>query len=563
MPRVPIALLAAAALAAALLAAPGAEAQGTFVSANATVVESGDFVDVSFGGVPFGQREGCWIGVFSPPGVDVSAIPPVAWPASEPWVATAAIKYAYCRDDPEFVATGRGSRAFVLLNMREDVEFVLFTNDTAQPVARARSAPVAFKNPGAPQHAHLSRTDAVDEMRLSWGSASAAPARVLYGYASGQLTLAAPAKTATYAAEDMCGVPATTQGWRDPGQLHSAVMTGLRPGATVYYRFGSDASGLSDERHFVAPTPPSPHRPTSALVFADMGASEVDQCLYHWGEPAAFETIKYVTDEATGERSADLLLNVGDLAYATGYSAKWDLYLSVIEEAASRVPIMTGLGNHERTWPGTACVYNGTDSGGECGVPTEARFPMPVPGGNQSAGWWSLDEGSMHLVMLNTELSVSPDSPQFRWLAADLAAVNRSVTPWLVLMGHRPMYHDDTIDANLQQFEELLFENRVDLCLWGHVHYAQVTCPVYKGQCRTAQQPGGYDAPVHAVIGNGGMGFSKMPAKTEPWSKFVNLEWGYQRLTAYNASTLELDLFYDMDNALHHSVVIERSFPRA
>jgi hypothetical protein len=31
-------------------------------------------------------------------------------------------------------------------------------------------------------------------------------------------------------------------------------------------------------------------------------------------------------------------------------------------------------------------------------------------------------------------------SGQFEFLSADLAAVDRSVTPWVVVGGHRPMY---------------------------------------------------------------------------------------------------------------------------
>lgn len=36
-----------------------------------------------------------------------------------------------------------------------------------------------------------------------------------------------------------------------------------------------------------------------------------------------------------------------------------------------------------------------------------------------------------------------------RWLAADLAAVDRSVTPWVVVGMHRPIYVD-TIDSGDQ-----------------------------------------------------------------------------------------------------------------
>ena len=40
-------------------------------------------------------------------------------------------------------------------------------------------------------------------------------------------------------------------------------------------------------------------------------------------------------------------------------------------------------GNHERDWPGTGTRFDfppAKDSGGECGVPYDKRFPMPLPG---------------------------------------------------------------------------------------------------------------------------------------------------------------------------------------
>ena len=49
---------------------------------------------------------------------------------------------------------------------------------------------------------------------------------------------------------------------------------------------------------------------------------------------------------------------------------------------------------------------------------------------------------------------------------------------------------------------------KVDLCVWGHVHNAEQTCPLRQGKCVRATEPGGYDAPVHAVIGNAGQSLS-------------------------------------------------------
>jgi hypothetical protein len=110
-------------------------------------------------------------------------------------------------------------------------------------------------------------------------------------------------------------------------------------------------------------------------VIADMGVSEPDKCRYHWAEPDAYETIGHVTSL---KEHTDLVLHVGDIAYATGYGGKWEIFMNSIESIASYVPYMVSEGNHERDWPGTGTFFGSKDSGGECGVPTAARFTMPV-----------------------------------------------------------------------------------------------------------------------------------------------------------------------------------------
>lgn len=144
-----------------------------------------------------------------------------------------------------------------------------------------------------------------------------------------------------------------------------------------------------------------------------------------------------------------------------------------IEPLSRTAPYMTGQGNHERDFPLSGNSIGGGDSGGECGLPTQARFVNPVcpepntapcigrrteeihsatddsiaarfggptgPTGPQNDGWYSINQGSVHVVMLNTEMSSLNGSRQFDFVAADLAAVNRSLTPWVFVVGHRQM----------------------------------------------------------------------------------------------------------------------------
>lgn len=49
-------------------------------------------------------------------------------------------------------------------------------------------------------------------------------------------------------------------------------------------------------------------------------------------------------------------------------------------------------------------------------------------------------QGPVHFIMMDTEMSAYNGSEQLYWMITDLQSVDRSVTPWVIVMGHRPMY---------------------------------------------------------------------------------------------------------------------------
>ena len=122
--------------------------------------------------------------------------------------------------------------------------------------------------------------------------------------------------------------------------------------------------------------------------------------------------------------------------------------------------------------------------------------------------WRALAHGAVTVLMLNSELSVAAYSPQWNFTRDALAAVDRAVTPWVVVAFHRPLYFVSRSaspsgpagvrDANFAPLEPLLVGAGVDAVLVGHVHNAMVTCPVSDSVCGKG--------PVHVCIGNAGQG---------------------------------------------------------
>jgi hypothetical protein len=140
-----------------------------------------------------------------------------------------------------------------------------------------------------------------------------------------------------------------------------------------------------------------------------------------------------------------------------------------IEPLAARLPYYTSPGNHERDSPGTGAFQHGDDSGGECGVPFNARFIQPAgdaqtqqqqqqqqkqpditsrPDPDPRAPFYSSDIGPMHVIFASTEHSYHPGSSQHAFLVRDLSAVDRLRTPFVVFSGHRPMYSSVTVGEN-------------------------------------------------------------------------------------------------------------------
>lgn len=164
--------------------------------------------------------------------------------------------------------------------------------------------------------------------------------------------------------------------------------------------------------------------------------------------------------------------------------------MNAIMPISASMPYMVALGNHEQDWPGTGSEGSG-DSGGECGVPTARRFVVDGADGAVTKGsplpyWYSFNAGPVHFCMVNTEIGSLWNGTQMEWLQRDLAAVDRSQTPWIVVMGHR-----NAFDGRRDAFEDLMYAAEVDLTVAGHVHYARRSCPMYRGGCRTPNATGG------------------------------------------------------------------------
>lgn len=514
-------------------------------------------------------NESDWIGAYSPADVDITKTSPVRW--------------AWGYRSPQYLSTGFGNLTFNFTNLREDISFYYFTNGIYTPIAvnttLGNTPNLYFENPNEPLRPRMTATGNYNVYRLLWSTNNSANPTVEWGVESGKYIYTATANTSRLERDSMCGGKATGVGWRDTGAIHTALLTGMKSlsaGSLLYYRFGDCVDNVwSPEYTFTVPPQPGtqpPDRPTTAILFCDLGRGSMDdsETWNEYGRPA-YNTSRFAAARAqAGE--VDVVFHGGDISYATGYMAVWDYFMDMISPLASRVLYLTTVGNHESDWPNTTTIYNVTDSGGECGVATTTMMPMPKPA-TTNKPWWSYDVGIVHFVGLSTEHDYSECSEQYLWLDDDLASVDRTKTPWIILNGHRAMYVSSTFntseytwsDGSVQtaligSIEPLMWKYQVNAGFYGHNHVYQREAAVFKEvpiQYSEAREIDGtkwnvYDnpqAPVEIVIGNAGARFSDNAWPANPtWCERVDNVYGYSVMKAVNASYLQWVMYKTNDN---------------
>ncbi len=201
----------------------------------------------------------------------------------------------------------------------------------------------------------------------------------------------------------------------------------------------------------------------------------------------------YDRDEATAALASGLrgtILALGDLAYENGttreFSDCWGTSWGPLEPRIRPVP-----GNHDYGTAGAGPYYD--------------RFGDAA--GTRGQGWYAFDAGAWHVVALNSNCDVvgcGPDSPQARWLEADLAAAgDRPV----VAYWHHARFSSGPhgSDPSAATLWGILDDHGADVVLQGHEHDYERLDPVDPSGDPTA------DGIRSFVVGTGGAWLRAFP----------------------------------------------------
>ncbi|CAF4456107.1 unnamed protein product, partial [Rotaria magnacalcarata] len=289
--------------------------------------------------------------------------------------------------------------------------------------------------------------------------------------------------------------------------IHRVVLNNLKPGQRYFYHCGSDDFGWSSLYWFTAMRNDSDFVVRTA-VFGDMGRDNA-------------QSLPRLQEE-TQSGHFDLILHVGDMAYNMDIdnARVGDDYMNAIESIAAYIPYMTCPGNHENAYNFSQYV---------------AKFSMPSSigtYGGDSNHFYSFNVGPAHIIGFSTEFYYYTEFGfdqifnQYQWLEQDLKEANtpknRAQQPWIITMGHKPMYctnSDDTDCINdggytiirtglpfieAYGLENLFAQYGVDLEFWAHEHSYERLWPVYNETVYNGTK-GAYidpDAPHGKVVDN-------------------------------------------------------------
>jgi hypothetical protein len=313
----------------------------------------------------------------------------------------------------------------------------------------------------------------------------------------------------------------------------------------------------------------------------------------------------------------DFVLHPGDFAYAddwyltpknvldgkNAYAAILENFFDQLAPIAGRKPYMASPGNHEAACTEIPYTTGLCPEGQKNFTDFMTRFNglMPTAFASQSRNataqasakkaqglanppfWYSFEYGMAHIVMIDTETDFpsAPDgkggsaglgagpfgstpTQQLQFLDADLASVDRTITPWVIVAGHRPWLStgdSKNICGPCQTaFEPLFYKYGVDLGVFGHVHNSQRFNPVYNN----VADPAGLNnpkAPAYIVAGGAGNieGLSAVGANYSTNVFAYGDEFSYASLKFKDANNLQIDfLRSDTGEVLDSSVLYKQ-----
>ncbi|KAH9758883.1 Purple acid phosphatase 10 [Citrus sinensis] len=293
--------------------------------------------------------------------------------------------------------------------------------------------------------------------------------------------------------------------------IHHCTIEDLEFDTKYYYEVGVGNA----TRQFSFTTPPGvgPDVPYTFGLIGDLGQT--------------YYSNRTLTHYELNPIKGQTVLFVGDLSYADDYpfhdNNRWDTWGRFIERNAAYQPWIWTVGNHEIDFApqlGEAIPFK----------PFANRFHLPYRAPYSTAPfWYSIRRASAHIIVMSCYSAFGKYTPQYKWLEKEFPKVNRSETPWLIVLMHCPLYnsyvhHYMEGEPMRVLYEPWFVEYKVDVVFAGHVHayerserMSNIAYNVTNALCSPVSDQ---SAPVYITIGDGGNQEGLAKEMTEPQPRY-------------------------------------------
>ncbi|MCL7052339.1 hypothetical protein MKW94_029982 [Papaver nudicaule] len=295
------------------------------------------------------------------------------------------------------------------------------------------------------------------------------------------------------------------------GFIHHCTINHLEYDTKYYYVVGL---GLT-ERQFWFMTPPKvgPDVPYTFGLIGDLGQS--------------YDSNKTLSHYESSHSKGQTVLFVGDLSYADNYpmhdNNRWDSWGRFVERSNAYQPWIWTAGNHEIDFLpeyGETVPFK----------PYTNRYPVPYrASGSTTPFWYSIKRASAYIIVLSSYSAYGKYTPQYKWLEEEFPKVNRTETPWLIVLMHSPWYNSYNYhymegETMRVMYEAWFVKYKVDVVFAGHVHayerserVSNIAYNIVNGVCSPVNDQ---SAPVYITIGDGGNLEGLATNMTEPQPKY-------------------------------------------
>jgi hypothetical protein len=247
-----------------------------------------------------------------------------------------------------------------------------------------------------------------------------------------------------------------------PTRNHRILIDELEPGARYFYRVESRSLDIDNtNRWFSTLRDESDTRPMYIWVIGDSGEPGPGQ------REVARQMQRWMQGRGHGAR-LDLWVLLGDIAYGRGSQAQYNTgFFGAYPEILKHCAPWAVFGNHDAESLVFFNIFDPPTDGAAGGVPSGDEH------------YYAIDDGNVHILMLDSETSPEHPGPMANWIERDLAANTRQ---WTIACFHHAPYSDGThssdgsfwFGSKMRSMREnivpILERYDVDLVLSGHSH---------------------------------------------------------------------------------------------